>query len=113
MPESIAKIRPHPAKPVYRLQDAANDGVLIRLRCNLCHRTTHFLASDLVKVLDPQRSAAAVPFPCSRCKTIRYIDVELRSPDLQDYGLVVIRRPKAIKRRILWESVKLGDPGGL
>ena len=41
----------------------ANDGVLTRLQCNLCHRTTHFLASDLVKVLDPQRPAVAVFIP--------------------------------------------------
>ena len=108
LPERIDK--PAPFHKRLRLSDAAGLGMLVIQRCNLCRRTTYFLASDLVEVFGPDREAKTVHFACSRCQSADWIDVRLRSPDPGDYGHLQVRRPGQIVTTQLWRTVRLGDP---
>ena len=79
MPESFGSSRPHPGK-LFRLKDAAEGGYLIKVHCSLCRTTTYYLASDLVKLANPERPAHAIPFPCSRCETTEFMSAKPRFP---------------------------------
>jgi hypothetical protein len=108
MPTPYWREHHYPGKR-YRLKDAADDALLVVVTCNLCHRAVHYLAADLVSVLDPGRDAHAPPFPCSRCGHARYVGVKLRSPESGDYGHLSVKRPAGVKTIWLWRTVKLGD----
>lgn len=53
MPEEYRKYHRHPAQHIRTLQDAADDGQIIAVRCNLCRRLINYLATDLILVLNP------------------------------------------------------------
>jgi len=89
--------------------DAAKNGQLIQLRCNLCHRNVNFLASDLVGIVGANFPALAVPFPCSKCQKSDYIDVRIYTPLQADYGRMSVRRPDRVVKVHTWRSVKLGE----
>lgn len=97
----------HPYVKPYTLGDAAKDGLLIIVRCNLCHKLVHYLAADLAALLGQERRASAVPFPCTKCRTAEFMDVRIKSPDLGDYGHLTIRRPAGVKKTQLWKSERL------
>ncbi|MET3925529.1 hypothetical protein [Devosia sp. 2618] len=78
-----------------KLADMALDNRLYVVRCNLCRRTSHFLARDLVRVYGAERPAMGVFTKCSRCGKSQYLQVSTRLPDLDDDGALVIRRPTA------------------
>ncbi len=107
MPAPPPPIHAHPAKPFYTLRDAARDGRLIVMRCYLCSRCVHFLATDLVEVLDPSTPMHLPPFKCSRCKTDEHIGIRLRSPHPGEIGSLPIRRPAGFVRK--WRTEMLGD----
>lgn len=109
MPAPYAKLYPHPLKKAYTLEDAANDGMIMTVRCNMCYQTTRFLAEDLAKILEPKSSANRAPFPCSKCGTQQYVVVTISSPRIGDYGHLPIKRPSSIRVTQLWRTVKLGD----
>jgi len=109
MPEQYRKYRRHPAQPIRMLQDAANDGQIITVRCNLCRRLINYLATDLVEVLNPSRPVDAPPFACSRCGTAGYMDVLVRTPSVGDYGHLIIRRLLGIRSVSEWGNRPLGD----
>ena len=102
---------PRPSYPgkIYRLGQAARDGMLVVVRCAHCRRQTRFLASDLVTLLDPRRDALDPPFPCSKCMKPEYLSVRLHLPAPGDYGHLVVRRPAGVVRVQKWRSVRLGD----
>lgn len=79
------------------------------VRCNLCRRTTHFLATDLVRLLNPDRDALRPPYSCSKCRKVESIQVTLRWPEPGDYGSLQVRRPGAVRVTQTWKTVKLGD----
>jgi len=89
--------------------DAAKNGQLIKLRCNLCRRNVHFLAVDLVDIVGANFPALAVPFPCSKCQKSDYIDVRVYTPLQADYGRLAVRRPDRVVKVQTWRSVKLGE----
>lgn len=108
MPESYKKERPYPG--AYRkLSDAAEAGQIITVKCRNCRRQITFLASDLVRILDPLRDVDEPPFACSKCGS-EDLRVEVTSPTEADVGLIDVRRPAGVERRQLWRTVKLGDP---
>ncbi len=109
MPESYLPIRAHPAKPFRTIKDAADDGQLLVLKCNLCRRTTYFLAIDLLTIIDPKHPVHIPPFPCGRCKTREYVNVKIHHPNPGDYGQLPVRRPGKIVRIQKWRNVKLGE----
>ena len=92
----------------YRLRAAATDGQLLIVPCSHCHRTTHFLATDLVAFVDPGEDAKAPPFPCSKCGRKDYIRVTLRLPSSGDYGHLEVRRLGPVRKTQTWRTVKLG-----
>ena len=102
--------KPHPYRKPYSLGQAADDGMLLVVRCNGCRRTLHFLASDLIELLGREPPAEDPPFACARCGNDHLMQVRLRSPEAGDYGHLWVRRPGEIVHVQKWRSVRLGDP---
>lgn len=109
MPASHPPIHNHPGKPFRTLGDAARDGHLMLIRCNLCRRSTYFHASDLVKVVDPRHPLHRPPFPCSRCKTAEYLRMTPHSPRAGDFGRLPVRVLDKVVQVHKWRDTKLGD----
>jgi hypothetical protein len=98
----------YPGK-AHLLRHAAAEGQLVFVRCTRCRRRAVYLATDLVTMLSPERDALLPPFPCSRCHTTDYVQVECRVHFSDEVGHLAIRRPSVV-RRTVWRTVKLGDP---
>jgi hypothetical protein len=91
------------------LQDLAIDGRLLVVRCNLCRRTTYFLASDLVTYYGPKKLLSSLFQRCSTCGKSDYMHVGHRFPDLDDDGALTIRRPKHVwqwRDEVYWQGGK-------
>lgn len=89
--------------------DLAIDGRLLVVRCNLCRRTTYFLASDLVEYYGPAKLFGSLFQSCSTCGKSEYMSVGHRFPDLDDDGALTIRRPKQIwqwRDEVYWKDGK-------
>ena len=99
----------HPYNRPYSLGQAADDGLLLVVRCVNCRRTLHFLAADLLQFYERDRPAEQPPFSCSRCKTDQFVRVSPRLPDPGDYGSLLIRRPAEVVQIQKWKTVRLGD----
>lgn len=78
------------------VDDLAVDGRLLVVRCNLCRRTTYFLASDLVAYYGGQHLVGSLFHRCSRCGKSEWMAVNHRLPDLDDDGALTIRRPRQV-----------------
>lgn len=99
----------HPSANPFRARrmiDAAGDHMLITLRCNLCRRTFHFWAEDLVKVVGADHLAHQAPFPCGRCKSWEYIDVRCWVPAADALNGLTVRRPVRQIVRWVWRNEK-------
>lgn len=107
MPEHHLPVRSHPARPARTLQDAANDGMVLELRCRLCRQRATFMALDLLRVCGPHHPVHVAPFSCGRCGTIDYVTVKTRVPSLEEYGRLPIRRP--VRQVWKWEDGLLGE----
>lgn len=99
----------HPHNRPYSVGQAADDGLLLVVRCNGCHRTLHFIAADLVPFVGRNWPADDPPFDCARCGNSNLMRVTLRSPEGGDYGHLWVRRPAEIVEIQKWRTVKLGD----
>ena len=98
----------YPGK-AHLLKHAAEQGQLVFVKCSRCRRRAVYLAEDLIKILNPERDALLPPFPCSRCGTTNYIQVECRVYFSDEVGHLLVRRPGPVRRTQLWRTVKLGD----
>lgn len=107
MPVSHPPIHPHPGKPFRTWLDAARDGQVATIRCNLCHRKAHYLAEDLARVIGPKAPVHIPPFPCSRCRTVEYIDIRLHIPSAAESLTLQVRRPVERLERWRWRTVRL------
>lgn len=76
------------------IADIAIDGKIFVVRCNLCRRTTYFLASDLAKFYGDQYLIKDLFHRCSQCGKHEYMHVSHRFPDYDDDGALTIRRPR-------------------
>lgn len=94
---------PSDRKKWARLKDWASDGRCIRVRCNLCRRTLHFYAADLVTVYDPEMIAHEWRPPCSKCRKSDYVHVRSFSPGPDDVGRIMMRRPAGVRKTQLWK----------
>ncbi|HVY50789.1 MAG TPA: hypothetical protein VHA07_04435 [Devosia sp.] len=96
----------------YRLAEAARDNLLVEIRCLACHRpAVLFLASDLIRVLDPARDCFhPPPFPCSRCGSDRHVEVKLRAQEEAAVGRLRVRRLRGVRQVPVWRDALLGDP---
>lgn len=108
MPEGHPPSRHYPGK-FHRLRDAAAIDQLIVVLCVRCRRSATYLATDLVKLLDPLRDALTPPFTCSKCGTTDSLKVALKLPDAGDWGSLTVRRPGPVRVTQTWRTVKLGD----
>jgi hypothetical protein len=97
----------------YRLAEAARENLILSLRCTKCRRPpVFFLATDLVRVLDPDRDCFhPPPFPCSQCGSDRTVEVKLRSPEAAQPG-VVLRRLVGMKSVAIWRNEMVGGGEG-
>src|SRR4051812_12195219 len=95
----------------YRLAEAASQGLLLSLRCMRCRRPpVLFLATDLVRVLDPNRDCFyPPPFPCSKCGSVETIEVTVRPQEDAATGKLVVRRLAGVKQVPIWKNELLGD----
>lgn len=109
MPEEYRKYHRHPGQKVRTLQHAADDGQIISVRCNLCRKVVHYLATDLVLVLNPARPVDTPPFACSRCGTADYVDVKIKTASTADYCHLVIRRLLRMRKVPEWGNRPLGN----
>mgnify|MGYP001211803433 CR=1 FL=1 len=97
MPVQFPPVHPHPFKAPRTLRQAAADGMVMELRCNLCRKSVTYLAHDLLRVCSPDHPAHLPPFGCARC----------RVPLQEEYGKLVIRRPQ--RQVWKWEDIPLGE----
>ena len=98
----------------YTLKEAAGQGLMLSLYCARCRKPpVLFLATDLIKVLDPDRDCfIPPPFPCSHCKRDDRIEVKLRSQEEAAVGRLVVRRLAGIKQVPVWRNEVLGERPG-
>jgi hypothetical protein len=84
------------------MADAARAGMLITLRCDLCRRTVHYWAADLVQVVGPMHRSRVPPWPCGKCKTSEFITLRCEVPSASKIaaGEIVVRRP--VKQVLKW-----------
>ncbi|MEJ6396035.1 hypothetical protein V8J82_22460 [Gymnodinialimonas sp. 2305UL16-5] len=110
MPAGIPPVVAHPGKPVRTLGDAARDGQLVTLRCNLCRRQITFLASDLADVFGHKHPIHVAPCECKQCGKYEYVRIRVRSPGAEDFGRLKVWRMKT-EPLTRWHHVplKLGD----
>lgn len=91
------------------INDLAVDGRLLVVRCNLCRRTTYFLASDLANYYGGKTLLGSMFHRCSKCGKSEYLGVSHRLPDLDDDGALTIRRPRQIwqwRDELYWQDGK-------
>ena len=107
MPEHLYPVSPHPSRPHRTLQDAANDGMVLDIRCNRCHRQVTYLALDLLKVCGPSHPLHVPPFGCGKCGSAEFVRLRTRIPSPEEYGRLAIRRP--VKQVWKWRVGVLGE----
>lgn len=94
-----------------RLSDWAADGRCIRVRCNLCRRTLHFFASDLITIYHPSTLAHTWRPACSHCGRADYVAVRSFFPGPDDVGKIMMRRPAGHRKIQLWKNELYGVAG--
>lgn len=97
----------HPYARPFSLREAAERNMLVAVTCNHCRRSVHYLASDLVGILDPRRPALAPFSSCAKCKSREYIKIKLRSVHPGDFGVLIIRRPGKTRLVRDWHDAAL------
>jgi len=91
------------------LAEAAAHGMIVKVWCSLCRRTSYYLATDLLAVYGDQ-PLFDFRLECSRDKTDAHVHATYRWPETGDYGHLPIRRPGRVIVTQTWHTVKLGDP---
>ena len=112
MPAGNPPVRPYPGKPFRTYGDAAEAGQLVTIRCGLCRNKRHYFAADLAEAYGPNQLITEKLFPCSRCKTVRYMDTKAHSPSSAVADSFYVRKLVGIRRVPVWKSVPFGleDP---
>ena len=99
------------SKHRYTLREAARHGNMLQVRCYVCLRPAQvFLASDLLQLLDEQCDAYAPPFPCPRCGSADFVDVQLRTPLDAEVGKLIVRRLVRIDKIPRWRNEPYEPP---
>jgi hypothetical protein len=91
------------------IDDIARDGRIFVVRCNLCRRTTYFLATDLAHYYGGKTLVSTLFRRCSTCGKSEYMHVGHRFPDLDDDGALTIRRPRQVwqwRDELYWQDGK-------
>jgi len=88
------------------MRDAAADHQVVTIRCNLCHRSMNYLASDLLTFVGPDWPVNHAPFACHKHGR-EYLNVRVWSPTSEHIGRIPVRRPAKVIQT--WQTVMLGD----
>lgn len=83
-----------------RLSDAAAAGMILSLHCDLCQRTVHYWAADLVKILGPDHPIGRPPWPCAKCKTSDFLNVRCQVMSTSEMQGLTVRRP--VRQVVTW-----------
>lgn len=87
-----------------RLSEAAAAGMTLTLHCQLCRRTVHYWAADLVQILGPQHPIGRAPWPCAHCKTSNFLNVRCRVLSVSEMRGLTVRRPVRQVVRWVWRD---------
>jgi hypothetical protein len=90
----------------YTIGDAARGDQVIEVTCRRCHRSTLFLAADLVDRVPMLRDISNIPFKCARCND-HDVHIRPRSLDDRDRNKVLVMRPVGTKTVTVWKEVRL------
>lgn len=102
-----------PSREFYRprIGKAADAGLLIVCRCDLCRRTRIYLATDLVEIY--HRDCFLEDLfggRCPRCQSGGFWHVRERYPSDSDVGKLPVRRPAGVRRIQLWRDELYSAP---
>lgn len=93
----------------FTLDDATEQGHIVRVRCSTCGRAANFIPEDLAEVYGGSRPALIPLFPCSRCQSTEFVRVTTYDPDIADFGRLTIRRPGPMKTIRTWHNEILSE----
>lgn len=97
------------ARDYFSLDSATRLGHIVRVRCGACRRTVYFLPEDLAAIFGGARYALDAPFPCSKCGTTEFVNVNTYYPELADFGRITLRRPGPKKVVQTWRNETLTE----
>lgn len=86
------------------LSEAAAAGMIMTVKCDMCRRTVHFWASDLVQILGAHHPLSKPPWLCSKCKTADYMHVRCKVWSTNSLQGLIIRRPVRKVTRWIWRD---------
>lgn len=91
------------------IRDCARDGMIIVMRCNLCHRQVNYWASDLAQVIeDPTHEAHIPPWGCAKCRTSEYMVMRWRVPSALELSQgLTVRRPVRKVTKWIWKDERI------
>lgn len=88
-----------------RLGQAADKGLLLVARCNLCRRARAYLATDLLQIYRPDTYLDDLfGGRCPRCDRSDFWRVRQRYPSNSDVGMLVVRRLAGARTTHLWRD---------
>jgi hypothetical protein len=86
------------------MRDAAQQGQMLILHCELCKGSANYWAHDLVLVVGPLHIVHVPPFPCSRCGTCDYVSVNCTLPPASELAKITVRRPVKQVAKWIWRN---------
>lgn len=88
-----------------RIGQAAEKGLLIICRCNLCKRARAYIAADLLKIYHPEVFLDDLfAGQCPRCGRSDFWRCRQRYPSDDDVGRLMVRRLAGIRTTNLWRD---------
>jgi len=75
--------------------------MVLSIRCNLCRRTVHYWAADLVQILGPRHPVERPPWPCGTCRTSDYLDLRCQVLTSTEMRGLTVRRP--VRQIVRWQ----------
>jgi hypothetical protein len=87
-----------------KLSEAAAAGMILTIKCDLCRRSVHFWAADLVKILGPHYPLSKPPWLCSQCRTADYLHVRYKVWTFDELRNVTVRRPVKKITKWVWRN---------
>ncbi|ODT74488.1 MAG: hypothetical protein ABS76_36870 [Pelagibacterium sp. SCN 64-44] len=94
-----------------RLGQAADTGLLLVAKCNMCRRARAYLATDLLQIYHRDTFLDDLfDGRCPRCGRSDFWRVRQRYPSNSDVGMLVVRRLAGTKTTHLWRDELYSAP---
>jgi predicted RNA-binding Zn-ribbon protein involved in translation (DUF1610 family) len=81
----------HRSGEYFTLDDAIEQGHIVRVRCGSCRRAANFRPGDLATIYGGGRSALEPLFPCGDCGTTEFVRATTYYPAIVDFGEIAER----------------------